>query len=250
MCRQQRSVFHLEDLGKLAVKLGYKNGILVQLNNLDVNVVHSEEHLDYLLNAMRDYFQIANISWFLVGDVGLRSFIARRVDRLDDIISSDIFIKPLNKTHYHQLIKKRLTQYQLKKNAKFPINQDVFDYLYEMTDGRLRYIFGLVYKLIQRLQIGKLLQNISTDLAHQTITALALERVNKFELRSGEQDILELIVKNREVNVAELVQLTDRNRVFVSRTVNELLKDKLVVVRQEGNKRIYSPSLDAKIAFL
>lgn len=72
---------------------------MIQLNNLDVNVVHSEDHLHYLFNAARDYFQTNHISWLFVGDVGLRSFIARRVDRLDDIISGDVVIKALSKTH-------------------------------------------------------------------------------------------------------------------------------------------------------
>ncbi|MBL4647717.1 MAG: helix-turn-helix transcriptional regulator [Gammaproteobacteria bacterium] len=241
--------FHLEDLAKLAVKLGYKNGILIQLNNLDVNVVHSEEQLAYLLNAARDYFQIANVSWFFVGDVGLRAFIAKHVDRLDDLISSDVFIKPLGKMYYHQLIKKRLDHYKLKKSIEFPINQDVFDYLYEVADGRLRYIFALVYMLIQHLQLGKLLQKVSTNLAKDTIAALALARVGKFSLKKGEETLLKLIVNNGEINVAKLAELAGRNRVFVSRTINKLLDEKLVVVRQEGTKRMYSASLDAKIAF-
>lgn len=241
--------FHLEDLGKLAIKLGYKNGILIQLNNLDVNIVHSEDHLNYLFNAARDYFQISNISWFLVGDVGLRSFIAKKVDRLDDIISADIFIKPLNKVYYHELVSKRLSYYEIKKGTEFPLNQEIFDYLYEVAEGRLRYIFGLIYVLIQRLQIGKLLQKVSVSLAKETISALALERVNKFELLKGEEALLRVIVKNNEVNVADLAKLSNRNRVFVSRTINKLLRDKLVCVRHDGNKRIYSPTLDVKIAF-
>ncbi len=241
--------FHLEDLGKLAVKLGYKNGLLIQLNNLDVNVVHSEEHLEYLFNAARDYFQISNISWLLVGDVGLRSFVAKRVDRLDDIISHDVFIKPLSKVHYHDLIKKRLNYYKTKKNAEFPIDQEVFDYLYEVAEGRLRYIFALVYVLLQRLQIGKILQKVSAELAKEMIAALAFDRISKFDLPKGEVDLLKVIVKNGSVGVSELVNLSTRNRIFVSRTVNKLLSDKLLAVKQEGNKRIYSPSLDAKIAF-
>jgi hypothetical protein len=241
--------FHLEDLGKLAKKVGYKNGILIQLNNLDINVVHSEEHLNYLFNAARDYFQIANISWFLVGDIGLRSFIAKKIDRLDDIISADVFIKPLSKIYYHELIKKRLSCYEIKKGTEFPLNQEIFDYLYEVAEGRLRYIFGLIYVLIQRLQIGKLLQKVSVALAKDAITALALERVSKFELLKGEEVLLKIIVKNNEVNVAELTKKSNRNRVFVSRTINKLLGDKLVSVQHDGNKRIYSPSLDVKIAF-
>jgi len=242
--------FHLEDLGRLAVRLGHKNGLLIQLNNLDINIVHNEEHLTYLFNAARDYFQISNISWFLVGDIGLRSFIAKKVDRLDDIISTEILIKPLSKSYYHELIKKRLNFYETKKNTEFPLSQEVFDYLYEVAEGRLRYIFGLVYMLIQRLQIGKLLQKVSSKLAKETISALALERVSKFELLKSEEALLKIIVENKSINVAELTKLSNRNRVFVSRTINKLLKDKLVFMRAVGNKRIYSPSLDVKIAFL
>ena len=103
--------------------------------------------------------------------------------------------------------------------------------------------------LIQRLQIGKLLQKVSSKLAKETISALALERVSKFELLKSEEALLKIIVANKNINVAELTKLSKRNRVFVSRTINKLLRDKLVFMRADGNKRIYSPSLDVKIAF-
>ena len=148
----------------------------VQLNNLDLDVIHTEEHLEYLFNAARDYFQIENISWFLVGDIGLRSFIARRVDRLDDIISDTIVIKRLTKLLYHELIDKRLAYYQTGKHFTFPIGKDIFDYLYDLTDGRLRYIFGLIYAITNRLHLGKLVQTVSIDLAKDTITTLAQEK--------------------------------------------------------------------------
>ena len=241
--------YHLEDLGKLAIKLGYKNGILVQLNNLDVNVVHSEEHLEYLFNAVRDYLQIDNISWLLVGDIGLRSFIARRVDRLDDIISDEIIIKPLNKSLYHELINKRLNYYKIKTDADFPLESEIFDYLYDMTDGRLRYIFGLIYSLTNRLHIGKLIQKVSLDLAKATIIALAKERMLRLNLSKSEISAIKALVALNESNVADLAQAINKNRTFLSRIINKLLDDKVVTVKQEGNRRLYSPSLDAKIAF-
>ncbi len=241
---------HLKDLGTLAVNLGFKNGILVQLNNLDLNVVHTEEHLEYLFNATRDYFQIGNISWFLVGDIGLRSFIARRVDRLDDIISEAIVIKSLTKSLYHELIDKRLAYYKIGKNFVFPIGSDIFDYLYDLTDGRLRYIFGLIYAIINRLHIGKLVQTISIDLAKDTITTLAQERIQKFNLTKGEVALIKKLVAQGELNVADLAEIMGKNRTVISRMVNKLLADKIVDVRQQGKQRIYFPSLDAKIAFL
>lgn len=240
---------HLQDLGNLAVKQGYKNGILIQLNNLDLNVVHSEEHLSYLFNAVRDFLQIENLSWLLVGDVGISSFIASRVDRLDDIISDKIFIKPPNKTAYHQLIKKRIEYYRLNKNSEFPIKQDVFDYLYDITDGRLRYIFSLIHSLLSRLQIGKLVQTVSFDLAKDTISTLARERMNQFSLSNSELDIIQHLVRQGEANVISIVKETGKNRTFISKVINNLLDKKCVVARKESNQRIYSPSLDAKIAY-
>lgn len=242
--------FHLKDLGKLAVKLGYKNGLMIQLNNLDVNVIHSETHLSYLFNAATDYFQIENISWFLVGDIGLRSFIARRVDRLDDIIRYDVLIKSLNKKLYHQLIQKRLSYYSLKKKIQFPLSEEIFDYLYELSEGRLRYIFGLIYAMTNKLHLGKIVQTISFDLATSTIHALAAARLQKMALTKNELELIKKLAELKESNVAELAKLTNKNRTLVSRLLNKLLHSKIVSVRQSGKKRYYKPSLDAKIAFL
>lgn len=241
---------HLRDLGTLAVKLGFKNGILIQLNNLDLNAIHTEEHLEYLFNAARDYFQIENVSWFLVGDVGLRSFIARRVDRLDDIISDTISIKPLTKSLYHDLIDKRFAYYQTSKRSTFPIEKGVFDYLYDLTDGRLRYIFGLIYAITNRLHLGKLVQMVSIDLAKDTITTLAQERIQKFNLTKREIELIRILAKQKELSVIDLAEAAGKDRTTLSRMVNKLLADKLVDVKQQGKQRIFFPSLDAKIAFL
>lgn len=242
-------VFHLQDLGKLAVKLGYVGGILIQLNNLDVNVVHTEEHLEYLFNAVRDYLQIDNISWFFVGDIGLRSFIAKKVDRLDDIISDTVVVQPLTKPLYHELIKKRLEYYREKKSAEFPFDQDVFDYLYDITNGRLRYIFGIMYALINRLHIGALVQKISLDLAVDTIAALAQERMQKFNMSKSELEIITTLVAHGASGASDLAKKLKKNRSFISRVIAEMLSDKVLTVKQDGNARIYAPSLDAKIAF-
>ena len=46
-----------------------------------------------------------------------------------------------------------------------------------------------------------------------------------------------------------LAKKLNKNRSFVSRIIAGLLENKVLTVRQEGNARIYAPSLDAKIAF-
>jgi hypothetical protein len=69
--------------------------LLLQLNNLDIGAIREEEYAQHLFNAMRDYLQTSGISWLLVGDVGLRRFIAQKVDRLDDMISYEVALPPL-----------------------------------------------------------------------------------------------------------------------------------------------------------
>ena len=44
---------HIENLVKIVQDLGFKYGVLIQLNNLDVGTVQDEEHLKVLLNVMR-----------------------------------------------------------------------------------------------------------------------------------------------------------------------------------------------------
>ncbi|MBB72074.1 MAG: hypothetical protein CMF50_06715 [Legionellales bacterium] len=241
---------HLRDLGELAVTQGYKNGILIQLNNLDLNVIHSHEHLAYLFNAARDFFQIENVSWLLVGDIGLTSFIATKVDRLDDIISERVFISPLSKDDYHKLIAKRLAYYRIDKKSKFPLGEDVFDFLYDITEGRLRYIFALVYSMLNRLQIGKLVQNVSFDLARDTVSNLVRERLAKFSLTKAELDIIQILGDLGQANVAEISETSEKNRTYISKLLSGLLQKKCVNVTKDGNQRIYQLELDAKIAYL
>jgi hypothetical protein len=240
---------HLEDLAKLALDAGFKHGILIQLNNLDLGTIHTESHLKYLFNALRDYAQTPNVSWFFVGDVGIRSFIARRVDRLDDIISHEVAINPLTKKAYRKLIQKRIAFYGKRKNVTMPIQEEVFDYLYDVTEGRLRYIFGLLNRMFSQLQVGSLINSISVDIAAPLIAELAKNRIRKHSLTTGEEEILAKIVELGSINVTELVAATNKARPFVSNSLGKLLKLELVTVKKLRNLRIYKPLIDAKIAY-
>ena len=112
------------------------------------------------------------------------------------------------------------------------------DYLYDLTDGRLRYIFGLIYSLLNRVQIGKLVQNVSLDLARDTITHLAKERLSQFMLSKSAIDVVRFLVAEGESNVVTIVSATGKNRTFVSKIMSDLLDKKCVHVRKEGKQRI------------
>lgn len=240
---------HLEDLSDLIQSSGYKYGTIVQLNNLDIGAIHTAEHLKYLFNAMRDYFQTDGFSWLLVGDVGLRPFIAQHVDRLDDIISYEIEIRALQKREYMDLVQNRINYYRSNLKAIFPIEDEVFSYLYDITKGRLRYIFGLLHRLFSALFVGDLTDRITLNIAKPMIVKLAQDRVKINKLTQSEEQILREIVKLKEISVSQLAQEIGKAMNYTSNVLVKLVQFNLVTARQEGRKRYYAASLDATIAY-
>lgn len=240
---------HLEDLSALISSSSYRYGTLIQLNNLDVGTIHDEEHLKYLFNALRDYIQTDGISWLLVGDVGLRRFIAKSVDRLDDIVTMETEIKPLVKTQYEALIKKRLDIFRVSKKATSPIDHEVFSYLYEVTQGRLRYIFGLLQRLIGSLHIGDLSDRLTLEIAKPMICNLARERIARHQLTSSEEEALRGLVESKKETVTELAKHLKKSLNNTSNLLAKLAEKKLVTAQKKGKNKFYSAELDAMIAY-
>lgn len=240
---------HLEDLAELVKLSGYKHGILLQLNNLDIGTIHEEKYLKYLFNAIRDYIQTKGLSWLLVGDIGLRQFITQQVDRLDDIVTYETEITPISKTDYDELINKRIQHFKASPKVYIPIDHEVFTYLYDMTKGRLRYIFGLLNRLITRVHVGDLTDRLTLDIAKPMVIRLARERLAKQKLSPTDEQLLRLLVKLGQARVSDLVKQAKKSNNYVSNILAKLLKLKLVTFKKVGNAREYSPELDAAVAY-
>lgn len=241
---------HLEDLATLVKEsLHYKFGILLQINNLDVGTIHEAKHLQYLFNELRDYIQTDLVSWMFIGDVGLRRFIAQQVDRLDDIVSYEVKIDALSKEEFLKLIDQRVHFYKNHKNAEMPIDQDVFLYLFKMTKGRLRYVFGLLKRLLNELSVGDLTDRLTLDIAKPMIMRLAQERIDKYDLTPKELSFLKMTVKIGAVSASKLSDELDQSRQAISKILVKLLEMKLVTVQLSGRDRYYYPAIDAEIAY-
>lgn len=240
---------HLEDLSVLIQSAGYEYGLLIQLNNLDVEVIHEENHLRYLFNALRDYIQTRGVSWLLVGDEGLRQFIAQQVDRLDDIVNHEVSIAPIKKLEYDLLIKKRLEFFRINKKVSSPIESAVFSYLYEVTKGRLRYIFGLLQRLIGQLHVGDLTDKLTLDIAKPMVMKLARDRIARNRLSPGEEKILSALVVLKSASVSQLAKATHKSTNYTSNLLVKLAGLRLVTVQKVGKNRYYTPELDAIIAY-
>lgn len=240
---------HLEDLANLVNSLGYEYGILLQLNNLDIGAIHEVRHLTYLFNELRDYIQTDLVSWMLVGDIGLRKFIAQHVDRLDDIVSYETRIDSLTQEEFSALINQRIQFYKNHPKAEMPIEHDVFLYLFKITKGRLRYIFGLLKRLLNELSIGDLTDKLTLDIAKPMVIKLAQERIAQYNITPKEIELLRMIVQNGSGNASKLADQLGQTRQSISRALNRLLEIKLVTVQIVGRDRVYHPSIDAEIAY-
>lgn len=240
---------HLEDLIALVREAGYAKGVIFQLNNLDIGEIHSEEDMKYLMNALRDYTQIEGSNWFFVGDIGLRAFIAREVDRLDDIISYEVTINPIPLSELSKLIDKRVQFYSESEKVELPIAKEVFYYLYKITEGRLRYVFGLVSRLMSRLHVGDLTDKVTLGIAKPMLIQLGRDRLQHANLSEMEERIVKVLVLTPKATPAGIAQTLKKSSQYVGRVFVSLSEKGLVTSKKEGRERHYSPSLDAIIAY-
>lgn len=240
---------HLEDLVKLVYGLGFKYGILIQLNNLDIGVVQNEEHIKTLLNIMRDYFQITGTSWLLVGDMSLRRFIAQEVDRVDDIVAHETDITPLSEKDYLAMIDKRVSYFRVNPKVELPVDKDVLLYLYNITKGRLRFIFGLLNRLFNALQVGTLTDRVTLELAKPVVINYSKERISRFNLSSNEALVLKTIVQRDSIQVKEIADTIGKTPSHISNILSQLLEYKLVGYTKEWRNHNYYASVDAYIAY-
>lgn len=240
---------HLEDLIRLIQKAGYTHGALFQLNNLDIGEIHNEVDMKYILNALRDYTQIEGSNWIFVGDKGLRKFIAQHVDRLDDIISYEVTLNPMAIHNLPEMIQRRVDFFKESSKVELPIENDVFSYLYTITHGRLRYVFGLVSRLLNRLYVGDLTDKITLDLAKPMLVALGRDRLRQADITTNEENILSYLVHNPHMTASQLAKVVEKSSQYVGRIMSSLVEKKLVSVQRDGRDKFYHPSIDALIAY-
>lgn len=240
---------HLEDLTALVKAAGYQKGVLFQLNNLDIGEIHSQEEMKYLLNSLRDYTQIDGTNWLFVGDLGLRKFIAQQVDRLDDIISYEVIIDPIPLSDFIAMLQKRVQFYGESSKAEIPIDQAVFDYLYKITNGRLRYVFGLTSRLMNRLYIGDLTDKVTLDIAKPMLMKLGRDRVQRSDITIMEEQTLQLLVTMPNATPSNLAAKLQKTTQYVGRILTVLVEKGLASSKREGRERIYTASIDAIIAY-
>jgi len=238
----------LSDVKKLLTEYGVEEEIIVQVNNLDIGTTLSEEEGTHFLNAIRDILQIPGYSWILVGDLGLRHFIADRVDRLDDIVALEWLVEPLSLQEVYKVIEKRVHKYGIGRRPQAPLSDELIAMLYEATEGRIRQIFGFANRLLNRLADAPLMDRITPKIAFPLLRNEVERRMRQSKLTANEKRVLRCVTKAHARYPTEISKETNISRPNVSRILRRLVETRFLTFRPEGRQRRYVAMADVKLS--
>ena len=77
-------------------------------------------------------------------------------------------------------MKKRVDYFRVNPKVALPVDKEVLLYLYKITKGRLRFIFGLLNRLFNSLQVGTLIDRITLELAKPVVINYSKKRISRF----------------------------------------------------------------------
>lgn len=122
-------------------------------------------------------------------------------------------------------------------------------YLHRLTNGRLRYIFGLLSRMLRVLHIGDLADKISLDIAKPLIDSLIKERMKQKSLSEIQEAVLKVVANHDNCSVSVLSKLTGKSASHVSHALREL-EDLRLLKRIKKGKSVYvHPVFDVVLAY-
>ena len=147
------------------------------------------------------------------------------------------------------MIERRVNFFRESSKVDLPVDREVFTYLYHITQGRLRYIFGLTSRLLNSLHVGNLTDRITLSLAKPMLIALGRDRVMRADITINEEQILRYLVDNFPMTATQMAKTMEKSSQYVGRVMASLLEKNLVSIRRDGRDKLYRPVIDAIIAY-
>jgi DNA-binding MarR family transcriptional regulator len=168
---------------------------------------------------------------------------------MDDIISHEVSLKPIAIDDLPEMINRRVNFFRESSKVNLPIDKEVFTYLYHLTNGRLRYVFGLISRLLNRLYVGDLTDKITLDVAKPMLVALGRDRVARADISTNEEHILSYLVSGFPMTATQIAKAIEKSSQYVGRVLTGLVDKNLVSIRWNGRDKLYTPVIDAIIAY-
>jgi GTPase SAR1 family protein len=239
-----------EDLARMISELLPELGLttaIVALNSFDV--LH-EEHLETILQDLRDFVFTRNVSFLLLGG---RGFYERTqlLPRWRGVFSAfPIELKPFDEKTMLNIIERRIRFYSLSNKTPIsPVTPQLLDYLCELAGDNLRWLLSTLSELgTHFLDMPRIDDRITIDTAEPALKVWALRKLES--LSAGPKKILKKMIEyNKETYSAdkEFQKFAKCTQPWLHRVLGELEAGGHVIKRYEGKKTLYFVGPDYKI---
>jgi hypothetical protein len=226
-------------------QLGFAGAVL-HFNNLELLARRNPASLSVFFEEVRDVLQTPNVYFVFVGYTGMFQQIIVPQERVRSIFfGRSIHLPPLSREEVHQAIARRygLLAAQPKRWIP-PVDDLVIDYLYEVFQGRIRFIMDAITTLVTHLPDG-MTGTLDTEAAQSLLAQLTWERVQSV-LSEAELAVLRAAVSESRFTNSSLVKATGKGKQNVAKYVNRFLALHLIHPAERRGRNVYyeiSPDL-------
>jgi DNA-binding transcriptional ArsR family regulator len=236
---------YLHELLERVRQLGFAGAIL-HVNNLELIARRDPANLSVFFEEVRDLLQTPNVYFVFVGYTGMFQQIIVPQERVRSIFfGRSIHLPPLSREEVHQAIARRykLMAAQPKRWIP-PVDDLVIDYLYEVFQGRIRFIMDAITTLVTHLPDG-MTGTLDTEAAQSLLGQLTWERVQS-ALSEAELAVLRAAVSETRFTNSSLVKATGKGKQNVAKYINRFLELHLIHPAERSGRNVYyeiSPDL-------
>ncbi|MEK9138229.1 MAG: hypothetical protein AAB393_13975 [Bacteroidota bacterium] len=231
-------VSYLHDLVGEVKQLGFK-GLFLHFDNLELATLRNPDEARQLFELLRDILQIPDVYSIFVAHRGFFHEIISPLERVRSVFSGfPIHVPPLSK---EQLLEAIQCRYELLavQPSRFirPIDDTLLGYLYDLYDGKMRFILDAVTSVVANLpHVGA--ETLDVASAKTLLAELVIDRL-RHELTGREWDVLKEAVKLGTFTNADIARSLKQQRQNISKYFNSLLDKRFIYPHHRDGRQIY-----------
>jgi hypothetical protein len=218
---------------------GNIDGIVMQMNNLDIAEVFKPDQLEKLLNSIRDALQVPKISWILCGHEGITAFMRKKVRRLHDIITTKIMLNPLSGEEVIEVLQIRIKKQYPDEDPIFPMDPQLIKAIYELCNASLRETFSVLNELLMAFADDPLVTTITLNDACKFYKNQGIDDC----LSTREREVMTLILDRPQSTQKELMQHIDIEQSALSKYTHDLEDKGLIRKARKAQSFIHHPAV-------
>lgn len=234
---------HLRDyLTKLVARVHTKlgsAGVIFHLDNLELLKQAGDDKLQTFFEDIRDAIQEPNVYFIFVGYREMFQEVIVPSPRVRSIFfDTPLMLEPLSREQVHEIIARRYEILRApEKNWIKPVDDTVIDYLYDMYEGKIRYVMNAVTSLISHIP-DSYADTLSLDKASELLQAIQFSEL-KGKLTAAEIEVLLDAVPLRRFTPTELCNVTGKSKQSIQKYLQKFLEGNYVYQTEKVGRRQY-----------